>query len=213
MRRGAPGLFEIFSLIAIVLFVASVVLAVAVFLYQQFLQTESASKLDQLQRAKAAFEPALIQQLTRLDDRMQSADTILSTHLAPSTFFNILSQVTLTTISFQSLAFDASDPKQIKIKMSGLAQSVNSIALQADLFSKTNLITSPIFSSIGRQPDGVHFNLDALVSPSAMTYAQLIQGPQTVGAAFPTTPSASSSSPFDRGAQSGASGAGSKTTQ
>ncbi len=183
--KRAGGLNDLLLLSGIVLFVASAALAVAVFLYQQFLNTESASKLAQLQRAKAAFEPSLIEQLTRLDDRMHAADGLLSAHIAPSAFFRALEQATLTTVSFQTLDLEAADARHITVKMQGIAQSVNSIALQADLFSKNGVITSPIFSGIARQPDGVHFDLSAIVNPNTISYLSLGQS----GSLQPLTPS------------------------
>lgn len=195
-RKNSGGLNDLLLLSGIVLFVASSALALAVFLYGQFLHTESASKLEQLQRAKAAFEPSLIQQLTRLDDRMHAADNLLSSHIAPSAFFAALQAATLETVSFQSLDLQASDPHHITIKMAGIAQSVNSIALQADLFSKNGVITSPIFSGIARQSDGVHFNLSALVNPNAINYSSVGSLPAnpvpTSQTPAQTTPSATS---------------------
>lgn len=200
-RMHSGGLNDLLLLCAIVFFVASAALAAGVFLYQQFLATESASKLEQLERAKAAFEPALIHELTRLDDRMHAADRILSAHVAPTAFFLALQQATLATVSFQTLDFQVPDAQHMSIKMAGIAQSVNSIALQADLFSKNGVITSPIFSNIARQVDGVHFNLSAVVNPAAIGYAQRVvssgtgtQG-QTLQPGGDTPPT--SASPFD----------------
>lgn len=203
-RQSSGGLNDLILLCAIVLLVASVALAVGVFLYGQFLQTESASKVDQLKRAEAAFQPELVQQLQRLDDRMHAGSTILGAHMAPTAFFDALSQATLQTVSFSTLSLDAPDAQHVSIKMQGVAQSVNSIALQADLFSKNGVISSPIFSNIARQSDGVHFDLSAVVNPAAVNYEQLVKtavagaaqsqsAPQTQGAFAPetTTPSGS----------------------
>jgi hypothetical protein len=199
--RSGGGLVEVGLLISIVLLVASGALAAAVFLYGQYAQTSGASKLDQLQRAEAAFEPSLIQQLTRLDDRMQASETILNAHLAPLAFFDALQQTTLTTVSFQTLDFEAPDPQHMTIKMSGVGEEVNSIALQADLFSKSGVITNPIFSDISRQTDGVHFTLTAAVNPTAINYVQLLGAASSPSAAIQSAASqqgmvASSSSPF-----------------
>ncbi|MSU73662.1 hypothetical protein EXS56_00820 [Candidatus Kaiserbacteria bacterium] len=200
-RRGGGGLNDLLLLCSIVLFVASVALAIGVFLYGQYLVTENTAKLSQLERAKAGFQPALIQQLTRLDDRMHAADRVLSGHIAPSLFFKALEQATLQTVSFQSLDFQVTDNQNLTIKMVGVAESVNSIALQADLFSKNGVITSPIFSNIARQIDGVHFNLSAVVNPSAINYAG-VAGSAAGGAENIVTPPANAS-PFD-GLQQGA---------
>jgi hypothetical protein len=166
------GFGDLLILIAVVLLVASAALAVAVFLYVQYLENSSASKVQQLQIAKDAFDPALIQELTRLDDRMKIADRVLRNHVAPSAFFDILEQLTLQTISFGNLAFKMTDPQNISIQMSGVAVSVNSIALQADYLSRSGTIANPIFSNIARKQDGVHFDLSALVSPLAIRYSQ-----------------------------------------
>lgn len=173
--RGGGGLNDLLLLSAVVLVIASIALAVAVFLYEQFLTKENASKLEQLQRAKSAFQPALIAQFTRLDDRMHAGSRILSAHMAPTAFFAALEQATLQTVSFQSLDMEAGDEQHVTVKLTGLAQSVNSIALQADLFSKNGVISSPIFSNIARQPDGVHFDLSAVVNPAAVGYQALVQ--------------------------------------
>ncbi|OGG53496.1 hypothetical protein A2851_04220 [Candidatus Kaiserbacteria bacterium RIFCSPHIGHO2_01_FULL_53_29] len=199
-RRSGGGLNDLLLLCGIVLLVASAALAVGVFLYQQFLATESASKLVQLERARSAFEPSLIQQLTRLDDRMHAADAILGVHLAPSVFFSALEQATLQTVSFQTLDFTAPDTQHIALKMVGVAQSVNSIALQADLFSKNGVITSPIFSNIARQQDGVHFDLSAVVNPAAIRYVALVGGTLGTGTQNPApqgnTTQSAADSPF-----------------
>ena len=160
----------LFSLVAIVLFVASMVLGAGAFLYQGFLETSNKSKVEQLERAKAAFDPSLILELTRLDERMRDADLILGNHLSLSAFFHMLEEMTLTTVSFRSLNFESSDSQNMTIKMDGVAQSVNSVALQADVFSKSGIITSPIFSNIDRESDGVHFNLNAVLNPSDILY-------------------------------------------
>ncbi|MFA7309857.1 MAG: hypothetical protein WC050_03030 [Candidatus Paceibacterota bacterium] len=173
-QASQSGLGELGLLVALVLLVASGALAGAVFLYEQYAKTSEASKVQQLQRAKDAFEPSLIQDLTRLDDRMRSAEQVLSAHMAPTELFDALQQATLSTVSFQTLDFSANDTQRMNIKMSGIAEGVNSVALQADLFSKNGVVTNPIFSDISRQPDGVHFNLSALVNPAAVNYVQLL---------------------------------------
>ena len=208
-RRGGAGLNDLLLLCSIVLFVASVALAVGVFLYGQYLATESSAKLSQLERAKAAFQPALVQQLTRLDDRMHSADRVLSAHVAPSLFFSALEQATLQTVSFQTLDFQMADNQNLAIKMSGIAQGVNSIALQADLFSKNGVITNPIFSNIARQADGVHFNLSAIVNPASINYAA--QG--AAAAATQNAPAApTQNSPFESLQQGNAPASSGSTT-
>nr|AQQ74991.1 hypothetical protein [uncultured bacterium] len=175
-RRSGGGGFDFFVLIGLVLFVASATLAAGVFLYVQFLQSSNASKLEQLERAKAAFEPALIRELTRLDDRMRAADEVLAKHVAPTALFALLEQLTLQTVAFSSFDFTTGSEKTT-LTMQGLARSVNSIALQADLLSRSGTIVSPIFSDINRQIGGVRFNFTANIRPEALNYRALTSAP------------------------------------
>ncbi|MDO8576452.1 MAG: hypothetical protein Q7R90_03995 [bacterium] len=204
--RGGGGLGDLLLLVAIVIFVASAALAVGVFLYGQYLVTENTAKLAQLERAKEGFQPALIQQLTRLDDRMHAADRVLSAHIAPSIFFKALEEATLQTVSFQTLDFQAVENQNLTVKIVGVAESVNSIALQADLFSKNGVITNPIFSNIARQPDGVHFNLTAVVNPSAINFSG-----SAAAAGGTDTSAPASTSPFDALRQDGTGGGAGET--
>lgn len=186
--RTGGGLNDLLLLCGIVLLVASGALAVGVFLYEQFLQTQNVSKVAQLKRAESAFEPALVERITRLDDRMHAADRILSGHIAPTAFFQALNQATLQTVSFTSLDFEAPDAQHISLKMQGVAQSVNSIALQAELFSKNGVIASPIFSNIARNVDGVHFEFSAVVNPAALNYSQFVAAAAGAGVLNQNTP-------------------------
>lgn len=163
-------------LLALILFIASAVLAIGVFLYVQYLNTSAASKLDQLNRAKAAFEPALIAELTRLDDRMRAADEVLSIHIAPSALFNVLQQLTLQTVSFSTLDFSAQNSSDMTLTMQGIAQSVNSIALEADLLSKSGVVTSPIFSNMNRTPQGVRFDFTSGINAEGLRYRSVRAG-------------------------------------
>jgi hypothetical protein len=176
IRRAGGGLAELFILVAILLFVISAALGVGVFLYTQYLQSSNASKLSQLNAAEASFDPSLIQQLTRLDTRMSAAQSLLSAHLAPSDIFAMLQASTVQDISFSALQLDASDRQHIRLTMTGVAASVNSIALQAQVFSQSGLIQSPIFSNIGAEPNGVNFNFSGLVNPTSISYESFVSG-------------------------------------
>lgn len=187
-----PAGGDMFVVISIVLLVASVALAAGVFLYQGYLQTATKTKSDALERAKAAFEPSLIAQLTRLDERMISGEKLLEAHIAPTVILRALELATLQSVAFDSLSFSGAEKTKMTLRMQGVAKSVNAIALQADLFGKSGVITSPIFSNITRQQDGIHFDVSAVVNPSSITYvhaaAQNVQPAQQQGAPQQSVP-------------------------
>ncbi len=171
---GGSGLLDILVLVGIVLLVASLALGIGTFLYMQFLKSSTSSKIEQINRAKAAFEPTLIAELTRLDDRMKAGEDLLHKHIAPSTILHVLEDLTLETVSFSSLEFEATGPDTIVVSLAGLARSVNSIALQADLFGKHSAIASPIFSNITREESGVRFDVTATINPASIRYVNSV---------------------------------------
>ena len=175
-RRSNGGMFDLFGLIAIVLFVASATLAAGVFLYVEFLSSSAKSKVESLERAKDQFDPGLIQKMTRLDDRMRAADQVLGSHIAPSALFDLLEKMTLQSVSFTNLDFSISAVNEITLTMQGVAQSVNSIAYQADLLANSGAISSPIFSNINRQQGGVRFDFEAILNPTVVRYRDIING-------------------------------------
>ena len=202
-RRVSPtGIVDLAALIAIVVFVASGTLAGAVFIYQINRQQARDSKHDQLERAKRDFDVSLIKKLTRLDDRMNAANKILSSHVALSPFFHTLEKTTVSTIGFRTLNFEVADQTAVNVKMSGIANSVNSVAYQADQFGDSGVFKNPIFSNIDRGELGVNFQVTSAVNPRSVSYtqslesgaAQLPQLPSNMGS---TTSASLPSSPFE----------------
>jgi hypothetical protein len=161
--------------LAVILAIASIALGVGMFLYVKYLETSRSSKTDQLQRAQAAFEPALIAELTRLDDRMRAGHELLNSHTAPSLLFATLEELTLETVAFNTFKLEAAEQGSISMEMRGIARSVNAIALQADLFGQHPAITSPLFSNITRTADGlVSFDLSADLNPASLRYTTFV---------------------------------------
>lgn len=173
--QGKGNALDILVLLSIILVVTSLALGVGIFVYIKYLESSAASKAEQLKRAQESFDPALIAELNRLDDRMRSGEEVLERHLSPSAIFHTLESLTLDTVSFRTMQFDATKENEVSLKLSGIARSVNSIALQADLLGKHGMIQSPIFSNINRDKSGVRFDVSALVNLSSLRYATLIR--------------------------------------
>lgn len=187
-RSKKSGGVDLALLAGVILLVASLAIAVGVFLYVQYLENSLASKQEQLERARAAFEPSLIEELTRLDNRLTLAGDLLYNHTAPSELFRVLEELTLETVSFRDMQFMVESPSRMSLTLSGDAASVNSIALQADLFGKHTAISSPIFSNINRAQNGiVQFDVSALINPNAIKYVNVFRARSTGGLEQQTT--------------------------
>lgn len=168
------GLVDLFFLVAVIGFVAALSLSAGVFLYHQYLASNAASKQEQIKQARSAFEPALIQELLRLDSRLTAANAILAKHLAPSELFRLIGELTLQSISYSSLEYATHEDGTLTLTMQGVAQSVNGVALQADVFAKHNAIVNPIFSDLNFVDEGVSFTVNTEINPAALRYVSLV---------------------------------------
>ena len=170
-KKPQASPFGIVSLIALIIVLGAVALSVGVFLYQQVLISSINTKKQTLERARAAFEPELIEELVRLDNRIESAETILNEHIAPTSLFVILEDLTLKSVRFESFDFVRISKGKISISMKGVAKNFSGIALQADIFGKNRMIKEPIFSDLNINQEGnAIFNFSAFVDPALISY-------------------------------------------
>jgi hypothetical protein len=175
-RRQAKGSsIGIFFLFTLVLFIGAIALAIGVFLYQQFIIKSIEQKSASLERASAAFEPAIIQEISRLDIRINSAQDILDNHKSISAFFDLLEASTLESVRFENLDYRTDEGGKTNISMKGRALNFSSVALQSDIFGKNKFIQEPIFSELNLDKKGdVVFNFSAFLDPRLISYENAI---------------------------------------
>jgi FlaG/FlaF family flagellin (archaellin) len=150
------------------------------------------NKKADLVRAREAFQPATIQYLSRLDTRIKTAGSLLASHVALSRVFDDLESRTLSTVRFESFAFDTTTSGKITLAMDGTAQSFNAVAQQSVQLSKSPIIKDPIFSGVNINTVGaVSFTLSAVIDPATLGYSPSSSSPSP-GAAS-TTPGSTGS--------------------
>ena len=100
-RRGVGIIF----LVSLFVFIVSLLAAGGVFLYGQFLAQSIVDKGASLDKARAAFEPAVIQELIRLDSRLRFGENVLYSHVSPSLIFSLLEETTLQSVRWKSIDY------------------------------------------------------------------------------------------------------------
>jgi len=169
-RRG----FGLFFGVSLIIFVITVATAVATYSYQSFLGNRIANMTQSLERAKQAFEPALILELKRLNARINSAEGALAGHVAPSEFLALLEQSTLKNVQFTRFEYQVSGDVA-QISLNGIARNYSSVALQSDVFGNSKFIKNPIFSNLGLDQNGnITFDVVADVDASLILYRESI---------------------------------------
>ena|SRR3989344_7212143 len=177
--RRPRGNLNLFVLIALLAFFASVAGALGVFLYDRLLEGSIASKKADLTRVRDAFEPNLIQMLSRTDERFQGAQELLNQHLALSELLTLLEAYTLTNLRFESFQYRNDEAGNITLSMRGRAKSYGSVALQAEVFAKVPFIKNPLVGSPTLDPLGnVLFDFSATIDPELLSYAAALKKSQ-----------------------------------
>lgn len=191
-RRSAGGM-GLLLIVAVLLLVLSVVGAGSVFAYQQILTTQIASKSDSLKRAEGAFEPDVIEQLSRLDSRITHAQTLLQNHTAPSAIFDYLSTITLEQVQFTDFTYQMGGDGSATIALSGVGDSFSTVALQSDQFGASRLLKDVVFSDVAIGTGGrVTFTVKATLDPSLYLYAR--EANATAATPLPPPPGATATS-------------------
>lgn len=174
----------LFYLVAIFVFVLSLVAAGAAFAYTRYLDSTLASKAHSLELAQGAYEPGAIQDLNRLDQRIAHAKTLLGRHIAPSVIFTILSDETLEQVQFTDFSYKFAEGGKVVMLLTGSANSFSTVALQSDEFGASKALSDVVFSDITVDTLGkVNFSVSASIQPDRLLYKNNISQ-----ASAPTSP-------------------------
>lgn len=174
---GAGFLF----IISFIIFIASACIAGGVYFYSKILDERIASGNNEISDNKNIFSPTIVQEYSRLNDRINASYEILKKHIAVSNLFDVLSAVTLKTVRFTNFTYTNGGGDKITISMNGQAKHYESVALQARAFTDPtmkyrNAFKSPIFGDINADTQGnVSFNLSTSLDPSVISYYRLVQ--------------------------------------
>lgn len=181
------GSFGFLFFISLFVFIASVVAAAGVFGYQTFLNGSISGKQASLQKEEAAFDPEQINQLVRLDSRINNAKTLLSKHVAPSAIFAFLGQQALQNVQFTNFQYALNTDGTGSITLAGIADSFATVALQSDqLNAASQVLKNVVFSNVDNNGESkVRFSVVADIAPSLISYSKNLGNGSAVPAPAP----------------------------
>lgn len=179
LSSAAPPLggksMNLFAIIAVVIFLLTVILAAGVFFYRGHLIRTIAGLDAKLAAAKKSLEPEFINEASRLYSRIEATKELFALHTAPSSLFNILEKKTLESVRFRDFSFDAHTEQEMTLSMTGEAKSFNAVALQSDVFGAEPAFLNPVFSNFNLNEQGdVVFNFKAAFDPARLRYRETV---------------------------------------
>ena len=183
--RGNPAALA--NIVCAAILILAIAGAGGVYFFQTFTASQIVSKQTSLAHSREAFEPATIKELARLDTRIETAKTLLKQHISVSTLFDELERATLSSVRYTNFQYSVVAPGHVLLSMSGQAASYNAVALQSEAFSKSSIITDPIFSDVNVNKDGaITFDFTGVIDTSRMLYTP---SSSSNNAAAPSAPS------------------------
>lgn len=123
-----------------------------------------------LEEARRTLEPSVIAELTSLDRRIISTKELVSSHKILSPLLEFLEDSTPLDVRFRDFSYSSVDGN-LEIRLKGEARSYAVLALQADIFSRSDNFKNPIFSDLTLNDRGeVLFSFQATVDPRLLSY-------------------------------------------
>lgn len=170
-RRVGGNPTALANLVTGALLILAILAAGGVYAFQTYTESAITAKEDSLARSQEAFEPSTIEELSKLDTRITAAGTLLKNHLSVSKLFDELEQTTLSSVRYDSFNYSLVSPGHATLTMTGEASGYNSVALQSDAFSKSTVVTDPLFSNVNVGKDGaITFDFTGVLNLSHMLY-------------------------------------------
>jgi hypothetical protein len=174
--------FVFLNVIGVGILVVTVLASAGVFGLKTYTEQSIAAKKTSLDRQRAAFEPATIEELLRLDKRLTASQGLLKSHVAVTLLFDDLESRTGENVRFKSFKYEPAGQDRFAITMNGVAKSFNAVAIQSDSFGKSSVVKDPIFSNLNLDPTGdVIFDFGAIIDPVRINFATLIAGAAAAG--------------------------------
>lgn len=175
MARRRVGGGGFLGFIALLVFIASVVLAGGVVGYKFYLKYSIDNMGADLEEARSALQPDTIRELTRLDNRIASTKELVAGHSVLTPLFEFLEESTPKTIRFSDLRYEVSGTG-IVLSLIGEARGYAALAFLADTFNKSPYFENPTFSNINLNEKGdVNFTFESTVDPDLVSYEGLVE--------------------------------------
>lgn len=130
-----------FGLIATIIFVLSLLGAIGIFVYKDYLGKQLESAKRDLSSVSSGDSERKIEELQLYDDKLRIARNLLDNHIAPSLIFREIEDSTKETVQFSSLEYTYDPGFEAVLTLEGDTEAFTSVALQ-----KMQILEDELFS-------------------------------------------------------------------
>jgi hypothetical protein len=178
IRHG--GGTSVFMLIAVLVFMVSLIGAGFVFGYKQIILKNQEEYRLILKKTEEKFDVGLINKLKNINRKIDLGKDLLKSHLAVSQIFDTINQLTIESMKFNTFDFTTTQTDS-KITLKGVGKNFSSIAWQSDVFggsdkygNKKPLKNTIVSDLVAESGGNVNFTLTASIDPKELSYEQKI---------------------------------------
>jgi hypothetical protein len=190
---------NVLFLVSMVIVTLTILSAGGVFGYSLFLSKRIDSLSKELAIKEKTFDYDKVEEIVRVDNKLDAAAALLESHTAVSGVFAYLEENTLKNLRFNDFEYSYISPTRVSVAMRGQARTFGAVAKQAELFStasKQSGLNEPIFSDLDLDENGnVTFSFLADVDPTLISYENNLPSASASVPATTPTPVSTSTHP------------------
>lgn len=161
----------IFGVLAFSLFITSIVVAGAMFVYKSILQNEIKDLELQLVESEKNIDRKTINDMSQFSKKLEAVKSIVTKHQVMSNFLSLLASSTVSSVHFTNFDYRGLVGREFLISLDGKAQSYANIALQEEILSKDKNFKTITFSDLNLDDKGlVSFSLSVSIDPQILNY-------------------------------------------
>jgi len=165
---------NIFSIIATVVFIMTVLVAGALFLYKTTIEGQIEAAKQEVEQAKESYGPEIIQKLIDASTKIQTANELLEQHVVVSEVMKELERLTVRRLRFDDFLYKKVNGVPT-LTMKGEVQNYNALAQQQEIFNNSTYMKNPEFAGFNLQENGfINVNFSAELDPSIVSYRRLV---------------------------------------
>lgn len=159
------------GVLAVSLFISSIVVSVAMYVYERTIKDDIQNLQLQLADAEKNIDKKTINEISQFNEKLVLAKTLVLKHQVVSGFLNTLASSTVSSVQFAGFNFGNLKDNQLSVSLRGKATSYASVALQENVFAKEKYFKSVVFSNLRLADNGmVSFELVIVVDPKIAAY-------------------------------------------
>ncbi|MSU45177.1 MAG: hypothetical protein EXS47_00900 [Candidatus Zambryskibacteria bacterium] len=166
---------NIFSVIATVMFLVTVIISGGLFVYKKVLSGQIDQGKKDVAAADEAIDSEKIKELIDANSRIISSKKLLDNHIASSEILLLLQDITIKRMRFTELTYKNTD-KEINLNIKGEVQTYNALAQQEVIFKQNEFFKNPQFSGLALAENGtVSIEFSTMLDPFLISYKKALE--------------------------------------